>query len=69
MEKSALEKISYLENQAVRQIENKISKNAIELTEKFLEKNLNEANHAEIIKNSINELETTLTKSNKFIQQ
>ena len=68
MEKSALEKISYLESQAIKQIENKISKNAIELTEKFLEKNLNEANHSEIINNSIKELETTLTKSNKFIQ-
>ncbi len=68
MEKSSLEKISYLENQAIKQIENKISKNAIELTERFLEKNLNEANHSEIINNSLKELETTLTKTNKFIQ-
>lgn len=68
MEKSATEKISYLENQAVKQIEDKISKNAIELTERFLAKHLNEANHAEIINNSIKELDTTLTKTNKFIQ-
>ena len=68
MEKSALEKISYLENQAVKQIEDKLSRNAIELTERFLEKNLNQANHAEIINSSIQELETTLNKPHKFIQ-
>ena len=68
MDKSAVEKINYLENQAVKQIEDKLSRNAIELTERFLEKNLNEANHTEIINSSIQELETTLTKTNKFIQ-
>lgn len=68
MEKSALEKISYLENQAVKQIEDKLSRNAIKLTERFLENKLNQANHAEIINNSIKELETTLTKTDKFIQ-
>ena len=68
MEKSALEKINYLENQAVKQIEDKLSRNAIKLTERFLEKNLNQANHAEIISNSIQELEITLNKKNKFIQ-
>ena len=61
-EKSALEKISYLENQAVKQIEDKLSRNAIELTERFLERILIKANHAEIINSSIQELETTLNK-------
>ena len=68
MEKVALEKIGYLENQAVKQIEDKLTRNAIELTEKFLEKNLNQASHDEIINNTLQELKATLTKTNKFIQ-
>ena len=67
MEKSSIEKLNYLENQAIKEIQYKISDNAIKLTEKFLEKNLNKANHSEIFDNSIKELETTLTKTNKFI--
>ena len=67
MEKSSTEKLNYLENQAIKEIQYKISDNAIKLTEKFLEKNLNKENHSEIFDNSIKELETTLTKTNKFI--
>ena len=69
MEKSSIEKISYLEQQAIKDIESKMSENAIQLTEKFLEKKLDKESHLEIISNSIKELETTLNKTNsKFIQ-
>ena len=68
LEKSAKEKIKYLENEAVIEIQNKISKHSIKLTEKFLEKNLNKEDHSEMINNSINELEKTLAHKNKFIQ-
>lgn len=67
LEKTSLEKISYLENQAIEEIQNKISKKALELTEKFLEKNLDKDKHIEIINSSINELEASLSKTNKFI--
>ena len=68
LEKSAKEKIKYLENEAVIEIQNKISKHSIKLTEKFLEETLSKEDHSEIISNSINELEKTLTNKNKFIQ-
>ena len=68
LEKSAKEKIKYLENQAVIEIQNKISKHSIKLTEKFLEETLSKEDHSEMISNSINELEKTLTHKNKFIQ-
>ena len=68
LEKSAKEKIKYLENQAVIEIQNKISKHSIKLTEKFLEETLSKEAHSEMISNSINELEKTLAHKNKFIQ-
>ncbi|GIS23815.1 MAG: hypothetical protein CM15mP124_2950 [Alphaproteobacteria bacterium] len=68
LEKSAKEKIKYLENEAVIEIQNKISKHSIKLTEKFLEETLSKEDHSEIINNSINELEKTLAHKNKFIQ-
>ena len=68
LEKSAKEKIKYLENEAVIEIQNKISKHSIKLTEKFLEETLSKEDHSEMISNSINELEKTLTHKNKFIQ-
>ena len=68
LEKSAKEKIKYLENEAVTEIQNKISKHSIKLTEKFLEETLSKEDHSEIIKNSINELEKILAHKNKFIQ-
>ena len=68
LEKSAKEKIKYLENEAVIEIQNKISKHSIKLTEKFLEETLSKEDHSEMINNSINELEKTLTHKNKFIQ-
>ena len=67
MEKSSIEKLNYLENQAIKEIKYKISDNAIKLTERFLERNLNKENHSDIFNNSIKELESTLTKTNKFI--
>lgn len=68
LEKSAKEKIKYLENEAVIEIQNKISKHSMKLTEKFLEETLSKEDHSEMISNSINELEKTLTHKNKFIQ-
>ena len=68
LEKSAKEKIKYLENEAVIEIQNKISKHSIKLTEKFLEETLSKEDHSEMINNSINELEKTLAHKNKFIQ-
>ena len=69
LEKSAKEKIKYLENEAVIEIQNKISKHSIKMTEKFLEETLSKEDHSEMISNSINELEKTLAHKNKFIQQ
>ena len=68
LEKSAKEKIKYIENEAVIEIQNKISKHSIKLTEKFLEETLSKEDHSEMISSSINELEKTLANKNKFIQ-
>ena len=68
LEKSSKEKIKYIENEAVTEIQNKISEHSIKLTEKFLEETLSKENHSEMISNSINELEKTLVHKNKFIQ-
>ena len=68
LEKSAKEKLKYLENEAVIEIQNKISKHSIKLTEKFLEETLSKEDHSEMINNSINEVEKTLAHKNKFIQ-
>ena len=68
LEKSAKEKLKYLENEAVMEIQNKISKHSIKLTEKFLEETLSKEDHSEMINNSINEVEKTLAHKNKFIQ-
>ncbi len=68
LEKSAEEKIKYLENEAVLDIQNKISRYSIKLTEKFLEETLNKEDHSEMVSNSINELEKTLAHKSKFIQ-
>ena len=68
LEKSAKEKIKYLENEAVIEIQNKISKHSIKLTQRFLEENLSKEDHSEMISNSISELEKVLAHKNKFIQ-
>ena len=67
LEKSAKEKIVYLENEAIVEIQNKISEHTIKLTKEFLEKTLSKEDHAEMISNSLKELEKTLTHRNKFI--
>ncbi len=67
LEKSSLEKINYLENEAVKEIQYRISEKAIKLTESFLENNINEKNQSEIFNNSIKEIEATLTRADKFI--
>ena len=68
LEKSSLEKIKYLENQAVDEIQKKISKEAISITKKFLLENLNKENQLELLNNSIQEIENTLSTKDKFIQ-
>ncbi len=68
LEKSAQDKIKYLENEAVLEVQNKVSDHAIKLTKKFFEETLSKENHSEMINNSIKELEKTLTSTNKFIQ-
>ena len=68
LEKSAKEKIRYLENEAVIDIQNKISEHTIKLTEEFLEKTLSKEDNTAMINNSIKELEKTLAQKNKFIQ-
>ena len=68
LEKSAKDKIKYLEKEAVIEIQNKISEHSIKLTERFLEETLSKEDHAEMINNSIKELEKSLTHKNKFIQ-
>ena len=68
LEKSAKDKIKYLEKEAVIEIQNKISEHSIKLTEKFLEETLSKEDHAEMINNSIKELEKSLTHTNRFIQ-
>ena len=68
LEKSAKEKIQYTENEAIIEMQNKISKHSIQLTEKFLKDTLSKEDHSEMISNSINELEKTLAHKNKFIQ-
>ena len=68
LEKSAKDKIKYLEKEALIEIQNKISKYSIKLTEKFLEETLNKEDQLEMINNSITELEKTLARKNKFIQ-
>ena len=49
-------------------IQNRISEHTIKLTKEFLEETLSKEDHAEMISNSIKELEKTLTHTNKFIQ-
>ena len=51
LENSAKEKIKYLENEAIIEIQNKISKHSIKLTEKFLEQTLSKEDPSEMIKN------------------
>ena len=68
LEKSAKDKIKYIEKEAVIEIQNKISEHSIKLTERFLEETLSKEDHAEMINNSIKELEKSLTHKNKFIQ-
>ena len=68
LEKSSLEKIKYLENQALDEIQEKISKEAITITKKFLLESLNKENQLELLNNSIQEVENTLSTKDKFIQ-
>ena len=68
LEKSSLEKVKYLEHQAIDEIQEKISKEAMSITKKFLIKSLNKENQVELLNNSIQEVENTLSTKDKFIQ-
>ena len=68
LEKSSLEKIRYLENQVIDEIQQKINKEAIEITKKFLLESLNKENQLELLNSSIQEVENTLSTKDKFIQ-
>ena len=68
LEKSSFEKIKYLEYQAIDEIQEKISKEAMGITEKFLFESLNKEGQLEFINSSIQEVENTLSTKDKFIQ-
>ena len=68
LEKSSIEKLNYLEQQAIEDMKKKIISKAIKLTESFLIKNLNDNNHLQFMHNSINETDKTLAGKDKFIQ-
>ncbi len=68
LEKSSLEKIHFLENQVIQDLQNKITQEALILTERFLENDLDNDAHTKTINNSIEEIEKTLETNNKFIQ-
>ena len=68
LEKSSIEKLNYLEQQAIEDMKKKIISKAIKLTESFLIKNLNDNNHLQFMHNSINEIDKTLAGKDKFIQ-
>ena len=68
LEKSSLDKIKYLEHQAIDEIQEKISKEAMIITKKFLLESLNNEAQLELLNSSIQEVENTLSTKGKFIQ-
>ena len=68
LEKSSLEKIKYIEQQAINEIQEKISKEAMTITKKFLLESLNKENQIEFLNSSMQEIENTLSTKDKFIQ-
>ncbi len=68
LEKSSLEKIKYLEQQTIDKIQEKVSKEALVITKKFLLESLDKENHLKLLNNSIQEVENTLSTKDKFIQ-
>ncbi len=68
LEKSSLEKIKYIENQAIDEIQEKISKEAMTMTKNFLVESLNKQSQLDLLNSSIQEVENTLSTKDKFIQ-
>tara|TARA_E500000178_G_scaffold226194_1_gene223019 strand:+ start:1048 stop:1569 length:522 start_codon:yes stop_codon:yes gene_type:complete len=69
LEKASLEKINYLEQQVILELQKKVTEKAIQISHSFLINNLNKDSHNESINNSIKEIELSLdSKHNKFIQ-
>ncbi len=60
LEKSSLEKLNYHEKKIIAELQAKITKNAINLTEKFLLKEFNNETQLYSISNAIKEVETSL---------
>ena len=68
LEKSMLEKISFMENQVINELKNKIASAAIQQAEKFLIKKLNNKSQLESINFSLQEIENSIkNKKNTFI--
>jgi len=65
--KTYLEKISYLENQVIADIKNKIAAQAIQVTQEFLVKELDTVVQLDNINSSINEIETSIKNNASFI--
>jgi len=65
--KTYLEKISYLENQVIADIKNKIAAQAIQVTQEFLMKELDTVVQLDNINSSINEIETSIKNNASFI--
>ncbi len=63
-----MEKIKYLEQQTIDKIQEKVSKEALVITKKFLLESLDKENHLKLLNNSIQEVENTLSTKDKFIQ-
>ena len=67
IEKTSIEKISYLEGQVINEIKNKIARHAILVTQDFLIKELDSKNQLDNINLSVNEIESSLKNNNRFI--
>ncbi|MDC0651632.1 hypothetical protein OAP55_00065 [Alphaproteobacteria bacterium] len=67
LEKASLEKISYLENQVVNEIRNKIAKKAVSLTQDFFTKELDSNIQLENINSSVDEIERSLKNKNSLL--
>ena len=65
--KTYLEKISYLENQVIDEIKNKIAAQAIQVTRDFLMKELDKNVEIDNINLSIDEIEASLKNNSSFI--
>lgn len=65
--RSYLEKVSYLENQVVNDIKNKIAAQAIQITQDFLIKELDTNVQLDNINLSINEIKSSIKNNSGFI--